>query len=666
MENLSLFDEQQTMENLDGVKDSNHLDVVKLKYESCESLTWQDLFSGFDDLYAITYSSGIGFVCKLLDHFEQAEIIFGCEDVMDYSMQSIMAYQYLQIDRIRKSNAYSKILNRVSDGTLHLYVARDVLSHEKIYLLSAKDGRKRVVMGSANMSASAFEGHQRENICYMDGDEAFDWYMECYQTLKEKSTDEIGKSSILCADDGEHLDELPIAKTVRVKKAVVIQPVSEAQKEEVRFALDVKGLAAKFKPCVPKPDKKGKIMLSPDKVRIIRKRMVESKTLEKEQRSEYPQLDVELDEGCVTLNDQRLDLMPSKAEVEKDVELFLRYMDGYEKFHGDHVGMQLRYYEFANWFFCSPFMACMRDMAVRYNQNTLPYPVFGLVYGQSKAGKTSFLETLLKMMIGQKTKISAPDFTRSSIDSLKQTVHGAPIIVDDLTNDRFKQHAIETIKNDDFGIAEHLVNYPAVVISANEDVKAVASEVIRRTVICRVQAGLTNTEVMSSNIVRTVQREIGTAFYREYLRRMLDLVPKLLEQMKDDEQDSAPDILKTSSQVLMEIFEEYGPEKLPEYIRTLSLEDYFSEKVTGGYAIKIIRDAWKTSRDSFEIYPRANELCYNAGVNYEADRILKELPETLEVRKSRDCLVMNLEEAQKFFGITFKKPLIPWLSKFFS
>ena len=665
MENLSLFDEQQTMENLDGVKDSNHLDVVKLKYESCESLTWQKLFSGFDDLYAITYSSGIGFVCKLLDRFEQTEIIFGCEDVMDYSMQSIMAYQCKLIERMR-NGAYKKLSDRVENGTLHLYVARDVLSHEKIYLLSAKDGRKRVVMGSANMSASAFEGRQRENICYMDGDEAFDWYMECYQTLKEKSTDEIGKSSILCADDGEHLDELPIAKTVRVKKAVVIQPVSEEQKEEVRFALDVKSLAVKFKPCVPKPDKKGKIMLSPDKVRIIRKRMVESKTLEKEQRSEYPQLDVELDEGCVTLNDQRLDLMSSKAEVEKDVELFLRYMDGYEKFHGDHAGMQLRYYEFANWFFCSPFMACMRDMAVRYNQNTLPYPVFGLVYGQSKAGKTSFLETLLKMMIGQKTKISAPDFTRSSIDSLKQTVHGAPIIVDDLTNDRFKQHAIETIKNDDFGIAEHLVNYPAVVISANEDVKAVASEVIRRTVICRVQAGLTNTEVMSSNIVRTVQREIGTAFYREYLRRMLDLVPELLEQMKDDEQDSAPDILKTSSQVLMEIFEEYGPEKLPEYIRTLSLEDYFSEKVTGGYAIKIIRDAWKTSRDSFEIYPRANELCYNAGVNYEADRILKELPETLEVRKSRDCLVMNLEEAQKFFGITFKKPLIPWLSKFFS
>ena len=653
------------MENLDGVKDSSHLDVVKLHYDSCESLTWQELFSGFDQLYAITYSSGLGFVCKLLDHFEQAEIIFGCEDVLDYSMQSIMAYQCRLIERMR-NEPYRKLSDRVENGTLHLYVARNVLSHEKIYLLSAKNGRKRVVMGSANMSASAFEGRQRENICYMDGDEAFDWYMECYQTLKEKSTDEIVKNAILFADDGEHLEELPIAKTVRAKKALVIQTVSEELKEEVRFALDVKGLAAKFKPCVPKPDKKGKLMLSPDKVRIIRKRMVESKTLEKEQRSEYPQLDVEPDEGCVTLNDQRLDLTPPKVEIEKDVELFLRYMDGYKKFHGDHIGIQLRYYEFANWFFCSPFMACMRDMAVRYNQNTLPYPVFGLVYGQSKAGKTSFLETLLKMMIGQKTKISAPDFTRSSIDSLKQTVHGAPIIVDDLTNTRFNQHAIETIKNDDFGIAEHLTNYPAVVISANEDVKAVAPEVIRRTVICRVQAGLTNTEVMSSNIVRTVQREIGTAFYREYLRRMLEIVPELLELMKNDEQDSAPDILKASSQILMDIFKEYGPAELPEYIRTLSLEDYFSEKVTGSYAIKTIRDAWKTSRNSFEIYPRTNELCYNAGATYEADRILKELPETLEVRKSRDCLMMNLEEAQNFFGISFKKPLIPWLSKFFS
>ena len=303
----------------------------------------------------------------------------------------------------------------------------------------------------------------------------------------------------------------------------------------------------------------------------------------------------------------------------------------------------------------------MRDMAVHYNQNLLPYPVFGLVYGQSKAGKTSFLETLLKMMIGQKTKISAPDFTRSSIEGLKRTVKGAPIIVDDLTNTRFNQHAIETIKNDDFGVVDGLVHYPAVVISANEDVKAVAPEVIRRTVICRVQAGLTNTEVMRSSVVRTVQREVGTALYREYLRRMLELVPDLLEIMKSEEAESAPDILAESSQVLIEIFEEFSDTDLPSYIRLLELEDYFSEKVTGSYAIKTIRSAWNTSRTSFEISERNNEIRYNAGAIWEADRVLKELPETLEAHKSREWVVMNLEEARAFFGIPFKKS---WLDRF--
>ena len=662
MENLSMFgmiEEAQTQ-----AKNSRHgnLDVVKMEFSGAETVSWQDLFAGFDTLHAITYSSGIGFVYRLLDLFEQAEIIFGCDEVISYSLQEVMAYQCKMVERIRETAGKMKVdlVSRIDQGTLRFYVAHSVLSHEKIYLLSAADGRKRVIMGSANMSFSAFGGHQRENICYLDGEEAYQWYWDCYCQLREESTDQIAKDSLLCADDGENLEQLPIARTIRTQKALVLQPVEEA-KEEVRFALDVKNLADKLAPSVPKPDKKGKILLSPEKIKSIRRQVIATKTKEKELQSEYPQLQVFPDEAIVRLNGTDLDLNPPKEDVARDVQLFLNYMAGYEKFHGDVAGMQRRYFEFANWFFCSPFMACMRDMAVRYNQNLLPYPVFGLVYGQSKAGKTSFLETLLKMMIGQKPKLSAPDFTRSSIENLKRTVKGAPIIVDDLTQTRFNQHAIETIKNDSFGVSDHLLQYPAVVISANEDVKAVAPEVTRRTVICRVQAGLTNTEVMRSSVVRTVQREIGTAFYREYLRKMLEVVSDLLEEMKDDSSESAPDILAASSQVLLGIFSACTENDLPSYMRPLTLEDYFSEKVTGRYARETIRNAWQISRSSFEISERANELRYNAGAPWEADRILKELPETLEPHKSREWLIMNLEEARKFFDIPFKKS---WLDRF--
>lgn len=656
MENLSLFDIPEETQEQIKVQSPASLAVAKMEFAGAETLSWQELFSGYDTLHAITYSSGIDFVYQLIDLFQQAEILFGCDEVISYSLQEVMAYQCKMVERMRNTASKMKLdlVSRIENGTLRFYVAHSVLSHEKIYLLSAHDGRKRVIMGSANLSRSAFGGHQRENICYLDGEAAYDWYWDCYCQLREDCTDQIAKETLLCADDGEHLEELPIAKTVRVKKALILQPAEET-KEEVRFVLDVRNLAGKLAPSVPKPDKKGKIMLSPEKIRSIRRQVVSVQTQQKELQSEYPQLEVFPDEGMARLNGDNLDLNPPAAEITRDVSLFLKYMDGYEKFHGDVVGMQRRYFEFANWFFCSPFMACMRDMAVRYNQNLLPYPVFGLVYGQSKAGKTSFLETLLKMMIGQRPKISAPDFTRSSIEALKRTVKGAPILVDDLTNTRFKQHAVETIKNNDFGVTDRLLHYPAVVISANEDVKAVAQEVIRRTVICRVQAGLTNTEVMRSSVVRTVQREIGTALYREYLRQMLAIVAELLEELKSDDSESAPDILAESSRVLVDLIQTYSKVPCPTYIRPLTLEDYFSEKVTGSYAIKTIRSAWNTSQSSFEISKRNNELRYNTGAPWEVDNILKELPESLEAHKSREWIVMNLKEARNFFDIPFQK-----------
>lgn len=662
LENMDMFDGEASNDSTGVATAGARLDVVKMSFDGVEAITWQDLFSGYDRLYAITYSSGIDFICRLINQFAYAEIIFGCEAVISSTLQEVMAYQSKLIERLRSAEGKTKeiLLSRIDNGTLRFYVAKGQLSHEKIYLLENQDGEKRVITGSANMSYQAFGGVQRENICYVNGDRAFDWYMGVFKELKESSTDEITRRCIELSNLEENIDELPISHTIKVSKAMIFES-SKEQEAEINFILDVKKAASKLAPMIPKGDKKtGKAVVSPDTIQKIRRQVQSEAVKERELRSEYPQLVVDVDRNQVSLNGNLLDLHPSGESVRSDVGLFLHYMDGYQQFHGDTTGMQYRYFEFANWFFCSPFMAVMRDMAARYDQKRLPYPIFGLVYGQSKAGKTSFLETLLKMMIGQKPKVAAPEFTRSSIENLKRTVQGAPIIVDDLTQNRFNQHAIETIKNDDFGVSDHLIHYPAVVISANEDVKAVAPEVIRRTVICRVEAGLTNTEVMKSNIVRKVQQQIGTAFYREYLRRMLDVVPDMIEQLRQDGAESAPDILKCSSDIIVDIFSEYT-EELPPYVRHLSLEDYFSEKVTGKYAIKTIRTAWRTNRNAFVVNVRNNEIRYNAGTVYEADRLIKELPETLEARKSRDWVVMNLDEAKSFFNMEFK---MPFLSRF--
>ena len=664
-DNLNLFslvDEEE--KSAPNKKRGSKLDVVEMEYKQAHAVTWQELFEGFDTIHAITFSSGLNFVYQLLDMFDRAEIIFGCEHILSSSMNQIIAYQDKLIERMREqsSDKMNDLLVRMDKGEVRFYVSRGTVSHEKLYLLEAADGRKRVITGSANMSYHAFGGMQRENICFVDGDEAYDWYYSVFQSLLEESSDEITTKALQYANAGENIDELPIAGTIKANKVFVIEPTETTADDasEVKFILDVHNLADKLKPYMPKQDKKtskqGKTIISAAQIVKLRRQIQNEKIKEKELRSEYPQLIIDADKQSAALNGEALNLHPTEEEIRHDVGLFRDYMDGYSRFHGDYEGMQYRYFEFANWFFCSPLMATMRDMAARFDQQRLPYPVFGLVYGQSKAGKTSFLETLLKMMIGQKPKISAPDFTRSGIENLKRTVQGAPIIVDDLTNTRFNQHAIETIKNDDFGVSDHLTHYSAVVISANEDVKAVAPEVIRRTVICRVEAGLTNTEVMRSNVVRSVQQKIGTAFYREYLRRMLEQMPELLDQLKDDENET-PDILQVSSEVIVAIMRQFGSDVLPDYIRTLSLENYFSEHVTGKYAIKLIQNAWRTSKKSFVVNKHSNELRYNAGVPYEADRLMKELPETLEAHKSREWVVMNLQAAREFFDVNFRKGL---------
>lgn len=653
-EQISFFSEKQQFELKENY--SEKLSVTKLAFVEGMYLTWQELFSGYNELHAITYSSGVGFVCKLVEMFDKAEIIFGCEQVMSYTLNEIMAFQTKLIEKIRMGKTKDELIARINDGTLKMCVARKKLSHEKIYLLSSDDGRKRVVFGSANMSYNAFGGLQRENISYIDGEDAYDWYMGIYQSLRQDCTDDITAKALLVANGGDNLDELPISQTIKVKKAFEIVP-DKSLNEEIEFVLETSKLSARLKPSCPQPDKKGKILISPTKIASVKSRVKEEAEREREERREYPQLVVDVEKCEATLNDEKLCFTPEDVDVRRDVELFLQYMDGYKIFHGDYQSMQKRYFEFANWFFCSPFMGIMRDTASRFNQNRGPYPIFGIVYGQSKAGKTSFLETLEKMMIGQKPKISASDFTRTTIDGLRAQTKGVPIIVDDMVNARFNQHAIETIKNDDYGIADKNIYYPAVVISANEDVKAVSQEIIRRTVICHVNAGLTNTEVMQNSTVKKVQKNIGTAFYRLYLGKMLETVPEFLNSMKDDSAESAPDILKLSSEVIYSIFESFADTAIPEYIRRLDLKDYFSEKITGSNVILTINTAWNNNRSQFEIDTRRNLLKYNAGQTYDASRIVKELPETLVPKASRELVIMKLDAAKEFFGIDFKRRL---------
>lgn len=657
-EQLSLFGDETDIAAHQNETGSGKLTVTQLAFVEGTEMTWKELFSGFDSLYAITYSSGLGFVTELVNLFENAEIIFGCEQVMSYTLSEIMAFQAKLMEKIRSGKKSATLLERIGNKTLRLYVARQKTSHEKIYLLSSKDGRRRVITGSANMSATAFTGVQRENIAFIDGDAAYDWYMDYYTQFRNECTDNISEKAVLVADDGENLEELPVAKTAAANKVLVIAP-DKSVGEEVSFALSVRGLAAKYKAVPVKAEKNGTILLNPTLITQLKRHFMDIKDKEKKKRQVYPQLVLDVTEGTAALNDTKLDLNPAEEEIRRDVDLFISYMKGFEDFHGDVQYMQSRYMAVANWFFCSPFMSVMRNTAKRNNLSVAPYPLYGLVYGKSKAGKTEFLKTLQKMMIGQIVPpINTDNFTFTNLNGLLHEVKGVPVICDDIPKDKFDNHGNKLIKRDDFGYDEGLENYPAIVISANEELKVISPQISRRMVICGVYASMTTTEIMLSTFTKRIQDNIGTALFREYLRRMFEKVPAMLESMIRDDA-ALSDILNTSSEVLCEIISQYASSPdIPSYIRPMSLEsDYFSSKEMGAQAIKTITTAWRTSPGSFTINKKQNELRYNVGEQqqFEAERILKELPETLEAQRSRTFIIMKLDAAKEYFGIDFKK-----------
>lgn len=137
-------------------------------------------------------------------------------------------------------------------------------------------------MGSANMSYNAFNGIQRENICYVDDEDAYNWYISVFNELKEGSTDEISRRAVEIADLNDNIDELPINATVKTRKAIIIEPVKE-NIEEVKFILDTRNIAAKLVPFAPKHDKKdGKLLVTPESVVKIR-RLVKNNNIQEQE-----------------------------------------------------------------------------------------------------------------------------------------------------------------------------------------------------------------------------------------------------------------------------------------------------------------------------------------------------------------------------------------------
>lgn len=536
------------------------LSVVKAIYADTVETNWEELFDGFDRLYAITFSSGIEFVNKVINKFSYAEVVFGCEKIIASDIAAIMSVQIDSVQRLAKSKSAGNLANRLDDGSLQLYVSRDTKSHEKIFILESADHKRvRVITGSANMSASAFCGIQRENIVCFDDEAAFAHYKVLFETFKETCSDNVSYKAVVSTMNQEdylkeNIKEVPVFQSIEKQKLIFLEQAQPEDEVEYEIVADVKKMQELVKPIIPKmPVQANRIVVAAEPMRVFTKRYTEVRRVAAEAVKQLPKLHIDYDAGTMTFNDENIDLNPNLSEVAKNIKSIQKFFSGMDYFYGDVEQAKKDYFKYMTWYLATPFMAYLRYFASRNNYDTKLFPMYGVIYGDSNGGKTTFIKFLVKLMCGETVKMNTTeDFTATRIDGLKRVCEGLPLNIDDLAKTQFQNHSERVIKNDEWGISDRLVNYPAVSITSNK-ITSLTKDLSKRAIICRIGAKIDNERgAKNSKRVNESMSELTTAFYGEYVRRMLVCIDEMTTEMRENAngKEYFPDIFHASSSVI--------------------------------------------------------------------------------------------------------------------
>ena len=215
------------------------------------------------------------------------------------------------------------------------------------------------------------------------------------------------------------------------------------------------------------------------------------------------------------------------------------------------------------------------------------------------------------------------------------------------------------------GSLGRLINYPAVSITSNK-ITSLTKDLSKRAIICRIGAKIDNERgAKNSKRVNESMSELTTAFYGEYVRRMLVYIDEMTTEMRENANGK-----EYFGYLLCFIQRDCGyfqslQNRFCRYMRiSLAMMIIWGIKVS--VVLRLRKSSWHgrqtqtssvwTKRKPAHLFPYPQD-----GPWYELKYIADELPNSLEAEISGgNQLVMNYEQAQELFGIKFRR----WLGIF--
>ncbi len=483
-----------------------------------------DFLKGFEEIRAITFSSSIKAVLEMLRGFRKIELLIGIEE------------QGVEIDAVVKIKEEISTLTRIPrDREFSIYHIPNC--HSKLYLLSSSSGDRRAIMGSGNLSQSAWSGSQEEIFVVVDSPHLIDELEGYYETLKEKAKElwdsrkareEVVKTAKKMGlnvninleepvsleevvKQSEKLKDLPL--TIYLKNVVNIVDTSVLRKaKEKKTELDrALKVIEKLKERAPQVRLAGRDL---EKVKNA------LKGVEKESQ-EYKNLELDPVNGNLIYKSLNvIDYPQSKEKEEETVRALKEYIELSEESSEDHPRLIGEAITFA---FMSPLMHVVRKRAWEEGFDLNAYPVFALLVGTANAGKTTTLKIIAKLLGTKKLSYREVATYQNSrapvIDAHLRSGELMPLLIDEVSPSHFRKGALEDVlKNasEDPGVSGTLI------LTSNLQEFEGERQILRRACFLPFEY-----QVHSGRKVDRIVNHVSNALFLKFLRsvKVEEIVP---------------------------------------------------------------------------------------------------------------------------------------------
>ena len=388
------------------IDDGSGLRVARARFESDSKFAWS-LFDGYDRIRILTYSAGVSAIVRLLDRhsFEDFECVFGCESTLR-TLKDIMAFQQVAIGDTRAAikgltdERHAFILGRVREGQARFRVLRKQIAHAKLYLLENTEKEStRVLLGSANLSETAFGGRQSETlVCFDDDPAAWGHYLGMYETIRDQASDEIPLPPARVERAEISLVEVPVLNPNDHSTLVIDSTETDHNEGDVihiNVPTQIERIE-KMKEAIPSvvsniipASRNGKQRITREIRRNIVKEHSRIRVVQSEEEADHRELSIDREAKTVTLFDEPYSLEPDLVAAQSDARLLVDFFGNYEGTFEGGMGverLQRDYFILWSWLYFSPFMCDMRTLA-SHGGDVFRFPSFAIVYGKPSCGK---------------------------------------------------------------------------------------------------------------------------------------------------------------------------------------------------------------------------------------------------------------------------------------